>query len=309
VPGEQPSHLPLLTSVEEGGNVIASISAKKKAVSGRPPDGPVERPSERNPNAWRVGWAWMFGSIGLISIASIGLRIYQGYFTWRDDASFEGVASPYWSALLIVELVIVTLLSLGWWGWLLRSGSRLRSAAAEKPISQTEEVRRIAVFWGLIGATSLATFFTASFFAQQDAVWQQMTIGGAALTPNHLMIFFWAFPLGVTMSVGTCIYARTRLPKVYPPDKGFPWSFAVLMAAPATAMMQATASGWVHSAWITEETFAAPLRWPFVTYGWLAIGVFALWTESLSRLLQIEDETAPPEASPTPVASPTAATR
>jgi methane/ammonia monooxygenase subunit C len=47
---------------------------------------------------------------------------------------------------------------------------------------------------------------------------------------------------------------------------------------------------WGHSLWITEEIFAAPFHWPFVTYGWLASGIFALWAESLGRLLQIEDE-------------------
>ena len=47
---------------------------------------------------------------------------------------------------------------------------------------------------------------------------------------------------------------------------------------------------WGHSLWITEEIFAVPFHWPFVFYGWLAAGIFALWAESLIRLLQIEGE-------------------
>jgi methane/ammonia monooxygenase subunit C len=33
-----------------------------------------------------------------------------------------------------------------------------------------------------------------------------------------------------------------------------------------------------------------PFHWPFVFYGWLAAGIFALWAETLIRLLQIEGE-------------------
>jgi methane/ammonia monooxygenase subunit C len=47
---------------------------------------------------------------------------------------------------------------------------------------------------------------------------------------------------------------------------------------------------WGHSLWITEEIFAVPFHWPFVFYGWLAAGIFALWAETLVRLLQIEGE-------------------
>ena len=45
---------------------------------------------------------------------------------------------------------------------------------------------------------------------------------------------------------------------------------------------------WGHSLWITEEIFAAPFHWPFVTYGWLAAGIFALWAETIIRLLGIK---------------------
>ena len=47
---------------------------------------------------------------------------------------------------------------------------------------------------------------------------------------------------------------------------------------------------WAHSLWITEEIFAAPFHWPFVFYGWLAAGIFALWGETIVALLGIEAE-------------------
>ena len=57
-------------------------------------------------------------------------------------------------------------------------------------------------------------------------------------------------------------------------------------------MVQVGLNEWGHSLWITEEIFAAPLHWPFVTYVWLAPAIFALWLETLARLLNIEKELA-----------------
>jgi len=33
-----------------------------------------------------------------------------------------------------------------------------------------------------------------------------------------------------------------------------------------------------------------PFHWPFVAYGWLASGMFAVWGETILRLLAIEKE-------------------
>ena len=45
---------------------------------------------------------------------------------------------------------------------------------------------------------------------------------------------------------------------------------------------------WGHSLWMSEEFFSVPFHWPFVTYGWLASGMFAVWGETILRLFQIE---------------------
>jgi len=39
---------------------------------------------------------------------------------------------------------------------------------------------------------------------------------------------------------------------------------------------------------MSEEFFSVPFLWPFVAYGWLASGMFAVWGETILRLLQIE---------------------
>jgi methane/ammonia monooxygenase subunit C len=57
-------------------------------------------------------------------------------------------------------------------------------------------------------------------------------------------------------------------------------------------MLQVAVNEWGHSLWIAEEVFAAPLHWPFVIYVWLAAGTFAVWLETLIRVLSIERQIA-----------------
>jgi len=102
--------------------------------------------------------------------------------------------------------------------------------------------------------------------------------------------------MGITLTVGTYLYGRYWLPKVYGAENGFPWSFFLLISASVTEMMQVAMNEWGHSLWITEEIFAAPFHWPFVLYGWLAAGIFALWAETIIRLLGIEAEIEEAEA-------------
>jgi methane/ammonia monooxygenase subunit C len=112
-------------------------------------------------------------------------------------------------------------------------------------------------------------------------------------------MFYLFFPLGITITVGTYLYGRYWLPKIYGAEKGFPWSFFFLIAASVTEMAQVAMNEWGHSLWITEEIFAVPFHWPFVWYGWLASGIFALWAETAIRLFGIEKEVEDEVADPT----------
>ncbi len=242
----------------------------------------------RGPIDWLGGWRTGIVAPLIILALAFAWRIYQQFTAWTKgiDASSHDF-TIYYRIPLVVGLVGVTLFTLGWWAWLLRSGRTI----AQK-ISHNEEVRRIAVFWGLIGAISVVLYVEASFWPNQDASWHQTAVRDTAFTPSHIPMFYLFFPLGITLTIGTYLYGRSRLPKVYGVEKGFPWSFALLIAASVTEMMQVAMNEWGHSLWIPEEIFAVPFHWPFVFYGWLAGGIFALWAETLIRLLGIEGEVA-----------------
>src|SRR5919198_1559736 len=193
---------------------MASTSVAVQRAAARSKYGPID---------WWGGWRTCILACLGFTVLFVVLGLYMHAFAWYAgiDASSPEFAL-YWRSLLILELVGVGIGTIAWWAWLVRSGRTLAQA-----ITHEEEVRRIVVFWGLIGATSVVLYFTAS----------------------------------------------------------------------VTEMMQVAMNEWGHSLWITEEFFAAPFHWPFVTYGWLASGIFALWAESALRLLGIEKE-AEDEAQP-----------
>ncbi len=249
--------------------------------------GGEQRPG-RGPIDWLGGWRTGLVAPLLLLALAIGLRIYQQFFAWSSGLDSSSHAfTLHWRTVLIGGLLGVGAFTLVWWGWLVRTGKTIA-----RRIAHDEEVRRIAVFWGLVGATSVTLYIEASFFPNQDGAWHQTAVRDTAFTPSHIPMFYVFFPLGITMTIGTYLYGRTRLPHIYGAAKGFPWSFALLIAASVTEMGQVAMNEWGHSLWFPEEFFAAPFHWPFVFYGWLAAGIFALWAETLIRLLGIEGEVA-----------------
>ena len=239
------------------------------------------------PIDWMGGWkTCIFGTSALMVLAAVHWY-YDSLYAWTVGVD---AANPQFTKIFMgqfwVEVIAIGAGTGLWWGWLVRTGRQI----VAKPITADEEVRRIAVFWGLISMTSMTLYVMASFWPNQDGAWHQTAIRDTAFTPPHIAMFYFWFPLGITMTIGTYLYGRYRLPKVYGAEKGFPWSFFFLIAASVTEMMQVAFNEWAHSLWITEEIFAAPFHWPFVTYGWLAAGMFALWAETILRLMGIEKE-------------------
>ena len=73
----------------------------------------------RGPNDWLGGWRTLFVASAALAASFIGLRIYQGYFAWYNEAGLNS-ASPafktYWFSLFLIELALVGLITIGWWG-------------------------------------------------------------------------------------------------------------------------------------------------------------------------------------------------
>lgn len=237
------------------------------------------------PTDWMVGWKPLFISCAVIMAANIFLWFWNYKFALTaglNSASAE--FSRYYRSLFWGEVITLGIFTGIWFGWLIRTGR----AMVGQPCERSEEVRRIAILWSLVGATSLTVYLMASFWPNWDGSWHQTMVRDTALTPTHIPMFYFFFPLSVTLAVGTYIYGRFRIPALYARDKGFPWSFFLLISAAVLECMTVAANEWGHSLWISEEIFSVPFHWPFVVYGWLASGMFAVWGETIIRLFEIE---------------------
>src|SRR5215204_2551864 len=238
-----------------------------------------------NPTDWMVGWKPLFWSCGIIMAANVFLWFWN--YAYMFTAGLNS-ASPeftrYYRSLFWGEVITLGIFTGVWFGWLIKTGREM----VGKPCERSEEVRRIAILWSMVGATSLTVYLMASFWPNWDGSWHQTMVRDTALTPTHIPMFYFFFPLSVTLAVGTYIYGRFRIPALYAANKGFPWSFFLLISAAVLECMTVAANEWGHSLWSSEEIFSVPFHWPFVVYGWLASGMFAVWGETIIRLFEIE---------------------
>lgn len=237
------------------------------------------------PTGWMVGWKSLFVGCALVMAANVFLWFWNYAYMFTaglNSASME--FTMYYRSLFWGEVIVLGIFTGVWFGWLIRNGREIQ----KQPCERSEEVRRIAVLWSLIGATSLTVYLMASFWPNWDGSWHQTMVRDTALTPTHIPMFYFFFPLSVTLAVGSYLYGRFWIPAVYSADKGFPWSFFLLISAAVLECMTVAANEWGHSLWISEEIFSVPFHWPFVVYGWLASGMFAVWGETIIRLFEIE---------------------
>lgn len=241
--------------------------------------------------ARRSGWRPFLIINGLLALLMIAARLYEQAFAERfgiDSASPE--FARYWTSVLIGELLAIGVGTLIWWGWLVRTRCATcelqRSAGG---IDAAHEEDHLKVLWGLVAAAAQTAFWMGGFWVNNDLSWHQTLVRDTAFTPTHIFIFYLAFPLGITFSVGSFLYARTRLRQVW--GKGLPMSFLLLMTGFVLLMAQVAFNEWGHSLWITEEISAATFHWFFVFYAYVAGGAFfAIWAEMAGRLLELRAE-------------------
>jgi methane/ammonia monooxygenase subunit C len=239
------------------------------------------------PTDWLGGWRTLFISCAALLAANVFLWVWDYEFAFTAGLNSASRAfTLHYRTLFWGELLTLGIFTGVWYGWLVRNGRAL----AGQPIEPKEEVRRIAVLWGIIGATSLSLYIEASFWPNWDGAWHQTMVRDTALTPTHIPMFYFFFPLSMILAIGAYLYGRFWIPAVYSPQKGFPWSFFLLIAAAVLESVQVAFNEWGHSLWLSEEFFSVPFHWPFVTYGWLASGMFAVWGETIIRLFGIEKE-------------------
>ena len=173
----------------------------------------------RRPTGWTVGWKTLFVSCGLLMACNLFLWIWDYKFAFTVGLDSSSHAFHFTTARCSGVNCCASAPSpaSGTDGWYAPG----RGLAGE-PITPAEEVRRIAVLWGIIGATSLSIYIEASFWPNWDGAWHQTMVRDTALTPTHIPMFYFFFPLSVVLALGAYLYGRFRFPAVYGGEKGFP---------------------------------------------------------------------------------------
>ncbi len=220
---------------------------------------------------------------GFLTIMYISLRLYQGAFAIAHGLdSTEPAFEQYWMRLFYIELAVIAAVASGFWGYLWITRDRNLDQLAPK-----EEIRRYFTLTMWISIYTFAVYWAGSYFAEQDNSWHQVAIRDTPFTANHIIEFYFNFPLYVILGGCAWLYARTRLP-LYAKGISLPLTLAVF--GPFMILVSVGFNEWGHTFWFREEFFAAPIHWGFVIGVWFALGVGGILLQGVTRLIELLDK-------------------
>ncbi|MBL4743035.1 MAG: methane monooxygenase/ammonia monooxygenase subunit C [Cycloclasticus sp.] len=215
-----------------------------------------------------------------ITALMVAWRVYQQLFAWdKGMDSFEPEFQTYWMNLLYAQWIIEFILATTIWSYLLKTRDK-----NVFNLSPAVELRRyFTLFLWLLSYTWII-YWAASFFAEQDAAWHQVTVRDTDFTPSHIVLFYGTFPAYIIAGVSSFLYARTRLPQ-FAENISIP--FVILVVGPFLILPNVGLNEWGHTFWFMEELFTAPLHWGFVVLGWSSLAIGGLGIQIILRLLAL----------------------
>ena len=215
-----------------------------------------------------------------LTVMYVGLRLYQGAFgVLAGLDSTEPAFQTHWMRLFHIELGILALVFPALWGYLWLTRDQNLEAIAPK-----EEIRRYFTLTMWISIYTFAVYWAGSYFAEQDNSWHQVSIRDTPFTANHIIEFYFNFPLYVLLGGSAWLYARTRLP-LYAKEISLPLTLAVI--GPFMILVSVGFNEWGHTFWFREEFFAAPIHWGFVLGVWFALGVGGILLQQVNRMIEL----------------------
>jgi methane/ammonia monooxygenase subunit C len=231
--------------------------------------------------------------VGVLLAVTVGLRVYQQMFAWTaglDSTSPE--FAKYWMTLFWVEEAVLAVVALVWWWW--AGFKKCRTCDAQRVSAGRaeagHELYHIAMLWIATAVATFSGFMQLAFFGEQDATWHQVAIRDTALTPSHIPLFYFWFPLLIIAAVAVFLYGRTRLPHIFR-DRGYPLSMLLMIGGITLLFFWVAVNEYFHSFWQTEEIFSTPLHWGFVIFFYLGGAViFSIWFQTLPRIYELISE-------------------
>jgi methane/ammonia monooxygenase subunit C len=248
-------------------------------TAGQKAQAPAKKKAEGKLWFWPAFPKLMLGAAAIFALAMVW-RWYQGWAAWEHGLDASAVAfQTYWINLLYLNIGGVAVLAIVLWSWIWITRDRHLTE-----LSPREELRRTFTFVSFLFLYVFAVYWAGSFFAEQDASWHQVAIRDTAFTPSHIVLFYGAFPLYITIGVASFLYAITRLP-YYCERMSVPLILAVV--GPFLLLPNVGFNEWGHAFWLFEEVFTAPLHWGFVLFGWSALALGGVLSEVMIRLTTV----------------------
>ena len=215
-----------------------------------------------------------------VTALMVAWRVYQQLFAWDMGMdSFEPEFQTYWMNLLYGQWILEFTIAAVMWGYLLKSRDK-----DVNNISPQVELKRYFTLLMWLFAYVYIVYYAASFFAEQDASWHQVTVRDTDFTPSHIVLFYGTMPAYILAGVGSFLYARTRLP-LYANKVSIPFLIAVV--GPFMILPNVGLNEWGHTFWFMEELFTAPLHWGFVVLGWTALALGGVLIQIAARMVQL----------------------
>jgi methane/ammonia monooxygenase subunit C len=227
-----------------------------------------------------VGWKRITIIVVSVLVIMAAWRIYQQLFAWDMGMdSFEPEFQTYWMDLLYAQWIIEFSLAALIWGYILKTRDK-----DVFNISAQEELKRYFTLLAYLVCYTFIVYWAASFFAEQDASWHQVTVRDTDFTPSHIVLFYGTMPAYILAGVSAFLYARTRLPQ-FAENISIP--FVIAVVGPFMILPNVGLNEWGHTFWFMEELFTAPLHWGFVVLGWTALALGGLLIQIILRVIKL----------------------
>lgn len=237
-------------------------------------------------------WGPLLYMLGALSVVAIFWRMWQQKFAWNwglDSTTPE--FKKYWMNFFYVNTTSIMVVGAGLFYWAIKACKTCTAQREEfGRILPRHEEHHIWILWTLLCVYCFSLFLTLPVFGEQDGSWHQVTMRDTAFTPSHIPLFYGIFPVFVVLSIVTFGYAMKHLPVVYARKRGFPLAWGLLLAGATTLMGWVGVNEWLHSFVSIEERFGDPLHWGFITQGLLNGAIFAIWFQTIARVIQLRME-------------------
>lgn len=221
--------------------------------------------------------------LAVLNVFYLIVRIYEQIYGWRAGLdSFAPEFQTYWLSILWTEIPLELVCGVALAGYLWKT--RIRDMSTVTP---RQELRAIVDNAKWLVAYSVAIYWGASFFTEQDGTWHMTVIRDTDFTPSHIIEFYMSYPIYSIAAVGCFFHAKTRIPYF---SKGYSLAYLIVAIGPFMIIPNVGLNEWGHTFWFMEELFVAPLHWGFVFFGWMALGVFGVVLQLLLNIQRLIGE-------------------